>query len=113
MASTNGLVGEVDLVAYNASKFGVVGITMTTAIELAPHRIRVNAVAPGMIRTPLSQAVLDQNPVMAAAYLKDKIPLARFGEPAEVAATFAFLASDDASFITGHTLVIDGGQLTF
>lgn len=113
MASTNGLVGEVDLVAYNASKFGVVGITMTTAIELAPHRIRVNAVAPGMIRTPLSQAVLDQNPVMAAAYLKDKIPMARFGEPAEVAATVAFLASDDASFITGHTLVIDGGQLTF
>jgi 3-oxoacyl-[acyl-carrier protein] reductase len=113
MASTNGLVGEVDLVAYNASKFGVVGITMTTAIELAPHRIRVNAVAPGMIRTPLSQAFLDQNPVMAAAYLKDKIPMARFGEPAEVAASVAFLASDDASFITGHTLVIDGGQLTF
>ena len=113
MASTNGLVGEVDLVAYNASKFGVVGITMTTAIELAPYRIRVNAVAPGMIRTPLSQAVLDQNPVMAAAYLKDKIPMARFGEPSEVAASVAFLASDDASFITGHTLVIDGGQLTF
>lgn len=113
MASTNGLVGEVGLVAYNASKFGVVGLTMTAAIELAPHGIRVNAVAPGMIRTRLSQAVLEQDPQLAQSYLRDKIPMARFGEPAEVAATVAFLASDDASYITGHTLVIDGGQLTF
>ena len=113
MASTNGLVGEVDLVAYNASKFGVVGITVTCAIELAPHRIRVNAVAPGMIRTRLSQIVLEQNPELTRGYLNDKIPLARFGEPDEVAAAVAFLASDDSSFITGHTLVIDGGQLTF
>ncbi|MFM8392295.1 MAG: SDR family oxidoreductase, partial [Acidobacteriota bacterium] len=54
-----------------------------------------------------------QNPQMAQAYLNDKIPMARFGEPSEVAATVAFLASDDSSYITGHTLVIDGGQLTF
>jgi 3-oxoacyl-[acyl-carrier protein] reductase len=113
MASTNGLVGEVGLVAYNASKFGVVGLTMTIAIELAPHGIRVNAVAPGMIRTKLSQAVLDADPELARTYFQDKIPMARFGEPEEVAAAVAFLASDDASFITGHSLVIDGGQLTF
>lgn len=113
MASTNGLVGEVGLVAYNASKFGVVGLTMTAAIELAPRGIRVNAVAPGMIRTRLSQAVLDADPELARTYFQDKIPMARFGEPDEVAAAIAFLASDDAGFITGHSLVVDGGQLTF
>lgn len=113
MASTNGLVGEVGLVAYNASKFGVVGLTMTIAIELAPHGIRVNAVAPGMIRTRLSQAVLEADLELARTYFQDKIPMARFGEPEEVAAAVAFLASEDASFITGHSLVIDGGQLTF
>ncbi len=111
MASTNGLVGEADLAHYNASKFGVVGLTMTMAIELAPYKIRVNSVCPGLIKTRLTQSAVE-DPVWTADYLK-KIPLNRFGEPGEVAAAVAYLASTDSGFITGHQLVIDGGQLTF
>lgn len=113
MASTNGIVGEANLAAYNASKFGVVGLTMTMAIELAPFKIRVNAVAPGLIRTRLSQGFLDAHPALAEGYIKDKIPMGRIGTPEEVASAVAFLASADAGFVTGHTLVVDGGQLTF
>ncbi len=111
MASTNGLVAEADFAHYNAAKFGVVGLTMTMAIDLAPYNIRVNSVCPGLIKTRLSQPLRD-NPDWAADYLK-KIPLRRFGEPAEVAAAVAYLASSDSGFITGHQLVIDGGQITF
>lgn len=111
LASTNGLVGEAELAAYNASKFGVVGLTMTMAIDLAPYKIRVNSVCPGLIKTRLTEPAR-MNPQWAADYLK-KIPLNRFGEPEEVAAAVAYLASSDSGFITGHQLVIDGGQLTF
>lgn len=111
MASTNGLVGEAEFTAYNVSKFGVVGLTMTMAIELAPYDIRVNSVCPGLIKTRLTKELRD-DPVATEDYL-EKIPLRRFGEAAEVAAAVAYLASTDSGFITGHQLVIDGGQLTF
>jgi NAD(P)-dependent dehydrogenase (short-subunit alcohol dehydrogenase family) len=112
MASTNGLVGEEDLSAYNVSKFGVVGLTKTMAIDLARYNIRVNSVNPGLIKTRLTQGTWE-NPPAINAYLDNRIPMHRLGTPEEVAACVAFLASDDAAYVTGHSLVVDGGQLTF
>jgi NAD(P)-dependent dehydrogenase (short-subunit alcohol dehydrogenase family) len=109
MSSTNGLVGEELYAHYNATKGGVLLLTKTMALELGRYGIRTNAVCPGFIQTPLSQSIYD--PQAIAAYSRDKIPMQRPGNPEEVAAAYAFLASDDASFINGEGLVIDGGQL--
>ncbi|WP_308639504.1 SDR family NAD(P)-dependent oxidoreductase [Paenibacillus silvisoli] len=110
MASTNGLVGEEKYAHYNASKGGVVLLTKTMALELGRYGIRVNAVCPGYIQTPMSEAIDD--PEFVAAYAKDKIPLGRVGKTKDVAGVFAFLASEDAAFMTGECLVVDGGQLS-
>jgi 3-oxoacyl-[acyl-carrier protein] reductase len=108
-SSTNGLVGEEMYAHYNASKGGVTLLTKSLAIELGPHGIRVNAVCPGYIVTPLTASIDDEQ--FMAAYA-EMLPLRHLGKPGDVAGAFAFLASDDAAFITGETLVIDGGQLT-
>ena len=105
-ASTNGLTGHEHYADYNASKAGVILLARTLARELAP-RIRVNAVCPGYVLTPMQQA--EYTPEMLAA-VDASIPLGRHARPEEVAALFAFLASDDAAYITGATIAIDGGE---
>ena len=113
MSSTNGLGGEADYAHYNATKGGVLLLTKTMAVELGPHGVRVNALCPGYIETPLNAAISADlgGEEFADAYASGSIPLGRPGRSSEVAAGYAFLASDDASFITGAEIVIDGGQL--
>lgn len=108
-ASTNSYDGEAALTAYNASKAGVLGILHTAANELGPFGIRVNAVCPGLIRTRLTERHF-ADPGVLREYFR-QIPLGRGGEPEEVAAAIAFLASDAASYITGAALLVDGGQM--
>jgi NAD(P)-dependent dehydrogenase (short-subunit alcohol dehydrogenase family) len=111
MASTNGLAAERDYTHYNASKAGVLLLTKTMAVELAPHRIRVNALCPGFVRTALNETIAaDMAPGFIETYGRENVPLQRIGLPQEIAAAYAFLASDESSFITGTELVVDGGQ---
>ena len=107
MGSTNGLVGYKYYFDYNASKAGVIELTRSLALELAPT-IRVIAVCPGLVLTPMQEAEYTQEMMDE---LNEKLPLKRHAKTSEIAALFAFLASDEAPYITGHPIIIDGGEL--
>jgi NAD(P)-dependent dehydrogenase (short-subunit alcohol dehydrogenase family) len=107
-SSAAGLVGAPSNPAYPASKHGVVGITKSTALEFARKGIRVNCVCPGPTRTGMNEALVATNPEIVKA-MDQKVPMGRIGEPEEVAAAAIFLCSDEASYITGHALPVDGG----
>jgi NAD(P)-dependent dehydrogenase (short-subunit alcohol dehydrogenase family) len=106
-ASINGFRGVENLVGYNVAKAGVIEMTKTMAVELAQHGIAVNAIAPAQIDTRLTRGL----PEDARRRRTERIPMGRFGEAEEVARAALFLASDDASYVTGHTLAVDGGYL--
>ena len=109
MSSVNGLMGEEELAAYNTSKGAVTLLTKSAAIDLAKHEITVNCLAPGYIRTPLTdESIADE--AWINEYLK-RVPFRRVGEPEEVADCAVFLASDLSRYVTGHALVVDGGQI--
>lgn len=113
-ASVAGLSGTPNLVAYGASKHAVVGMTKTAAIEFAPAGIRVNAVCPAPIETRMMRSIeagaMPDDPESMKKAVTETLPLGRYGEPEEVAALVAFLASEDATYITGGIYPIDGGR---
>jgi 3-oxoacyl-[acyl-carrier protein] reductase len=106
LTSSRSYLGNVGQANYAASKGGVVSLTRTLALELGKRRIRVNAIAPGFIETPMTDVVPDRIREKAIA----AIPLGRVGQPEEIASVAAFLASAEASYITGQTLLVDGGR---
>ena len=113
MSSITGIVGAPGMAAYSTSKGALITFTRTLALELAEHGIRVNCICPASIDTPMLQASFDRlaDPEAARARNVKRHPLGRFGTPDDVANLALFLASDEASFITGATYVIDGGAL--
>lgn len=118
VASTQAIASEKTVAAYAASKGGLLAFTRTLAVELAPYDVLVNAIAPGCIHTPMS--IINGVDETTTAYFQEwyvgrrRIPLGRAGEPDEIAGAVLFLASDDCRYMTGSTLVVDGGlTITF
>jgi NAD(P)-dependent dehydrogenase (short-subunit alcohol dehydrogenase family) len=107
-ASTAGVTGIAGVALYTASKHAIVGLTKAAALELAASKIRVNAVAPGPVRTGLLSRMLDGK--LSLEQVAAQVPMARISEPAEIAEAIVWLSGDAASFVTGHTLIVDGGM---
>ena len=107
-SSVAGLIGSPKSPAYTSSKFGVVGLTKSAALDYANKGIRINAVCPGITRTGIFEAYLKETPD-AAAQISTQSPMGRVGEPEEIAAAVVWLSSDEASFVTGQALAVDGG----
>jgi NAD(P)-dependent dehydrogenase (short-subunit alcohol dehydrogenase family) len=108
-ASAAGLVGSHGMAAYGASKHGVVGLTKTAALEYALHNIRVNAVCPGVIDTPMVGGMVGSHPRLKEILLSTE-PVARMGQPSEIAEAVTWLLSDYASFVTGCAMPVDGAM---
>ena len=112
-ASGAGLRGTTTLLAYGASKHAVVGMTRTAGHEFAAMNIRVNAICPGVVETRMMRSIesesVPDNPQAYVDAISERVPMGRYGTPDEIASLVAFLASDEASYITGSTYVIDGG----
>lgn len=106
VASNAGLAGEVGLSEYAAAKMGVIGFTRSLARELAPFKVNVNAVCPGVTKTRVIERIPDE----ILEQIRRSIPLGFFAEPEDIAAAAAFLASDDSRYMTGQSVVIDGGR---
>jgi 3-oxoacyl-[acyl-carrier protein] reductase len=104
-SSVVGIYGNFGQTNYAASKFGVIGFTKTWSRELGPKGVRVNAVAPGFIETP----ILATMPQKVVEQMRQEVPLRRMGQPEEIASVYAFLASDDASYVNGAVLEVSGG----
>ena len=109
VSSTNGFQAEQDSAAYDISKGGLVMMIRSLAVSLAPHGIRVNGIAPGLIRTPLTSTWLEPRSSTLLNHYEKNIPLGRVGSPADCAGAVAFLLSPAAAYITGEIIVIDGG----
>lgn len=107
-SSIAGHIGFPNIAAYTASKHGVLGLTKTAALEYAREGIRINAVCPGVIRTPMVERFLEKNNTTEEAMASSE-PVGRLGQPEEIAGAVVWLCSDAASFVTGHPLVVDGG----
>ena len=108
LASVFGIQGFPTSSVYSATKAALIGLTRNMAADYGPHGIRINAIAPGVISTPINSERLDKD-----AWFRDTLlnatPLGRFGEPSDIAAAIVFLCSEDSSFITGQVLAVDGG----